>query len=271
MNDRSFESRYGPWAVITGASDGIGREFAKELARRGLNLVLIARRADELNALCRDLSARHAVECCSLALDLSTPAGCDAVVQFTRELDVGCLVAAAGFGTSGPLVESILQTEREMIAVNCTAVLDLSWHFARRFAQRGRGGIVLMSSLVAFQGAGRAANYAATKAWVQAFSEGLQIELKPLGVDVLSVAPGPVASGFGARARMEMGRAMPAGLVPAEALDALGRQGLVRPGGLSKLLGWSLATMPRSGRVFVMSRIMGRFSRRDIIDPSRAN
>lgn len=261
MNSRDFDSRYGPWAVVTGASSGIGREFASELAARGFNVALISRRAEELGLICRQLSARHGVECCSFAADLATRSGREAIHRLTQELDVGLLVAAAGFGTSGNLIDSALEAEREMIAVNCEAVLDLSWHFARRLVQRGRGGIILLSSLVAFQGTARAANYAATKAWVQAFAEGLHIELKPLGVDVLSVAPGPVDSGFGARARMDMGTAMPARLVPSEALEALGRRRLVRPGGQSKLLGWSLATMPRPWRVLVMSRIMDQFTR----------
>jgi len=257
MKEVAFQRRYGSWAVVTGASDGIGREFARELAGRGLNLVLVARRQAELQSLCRELSAEHGVECTAHAIDLSTRAGCLAVAQLSEELDVGLLVAAAGFGTSGNFIDESLETERNMLAVNCAAVLDLTWHCARRFAARGRGGVVLLSSIVAFQGVGRSANYAATKAWVQTFAEGLQMELGPVGVDVVAVAPGPVTSGFGARAKMDLGRAMPASLVAGEALDALGRRGLVRPGGLSKLLGWSLATMPRWGRVRVMSRIMG--------------
>jgi short-subunit dehydrogenase len=132
----------------------------------------------------------------------------------------------------------------------------MSWHFARRFASQARGGLVLLSSIVAFQGVGRSAHYAATKAWVQTFAEGLQLELKHKGVDVVAVAPGPVESGFAERARMDLGNAMPASTVALETLDALGKRGFVRPGRLSKLLGWSLATMPRWGRIHVMTRIM---------------
>jgi short-subunit dehydrogenase len=257
MNRAAFQTQFGPCAVVTGASDGIGREFARQLAKRGMKLVLVARRHAELQALCRELAAAHGVECVAHAIDLASPSAGTTIAQLTEALDVGLLVAAAGFGTSGNFIEQSLETERSMLALNCDAVLTMSWHFARRFATQSRGGLVLFSSIVAFQGVGHSANYAATKAWVQTFAEGLQVELNGQGVDVVAVAPGPVASGFGERAQMDLGNAMPASKVAAETLDALGERGFVRPGGLSKLLGWSLATMPRWGRVRVMSRIMG--------------
>ena len=140
-----------------------------------------------------------------LAADLSSPGEAARVERETRDLDVGLLFAAAGFGTSGPFVEADLELELDMIDVNCRALVQSTHGFAKRFVARGRGGVVLMSSLVAFQGVPRAAAYAATKAFVQTFAEGLARELKPLGVDVLASAPGPVMSGFGARAGMAIG------------------------------------------------------------------
>ena len=118
--------------------------------------------------------------------------------------DVGLLIASAGFGTSGPFVDGRLDEELGMIDVNCRAVAALSHAFGRRFVDRKGGGIVLISSLVAFQGVPRAANYAATKAYVQSFAEALRLELKPLGVDVIASAPGPIRSGFATRASMTM-------------------------------------------------------------------
>ena len=117
---------------------------------------------------------------------------------------MGLFVASAGFGTSGPLLECDLNQELNMVDVNCRALLQLSVLFGRRFAARGRGGLVLLSSLVAFQGVPRSANYAATKSYVQTLAEGLHLELAARGVDVLASAPGPVLSGFGARSRMKM-------------------------------------------------------------------
>ena len=110
-----------------------------------------------------------------------------------RDLDVGLLVAAAGFGTSGPFLDSDLTQELEMLDVNCRALLSQSLHFGRRFAERGRGGLILLASLVGFQGAPFSANYAATKAYVQSLAEALHVELALRGVDVLASAPGPAA------------------------------------------------------------------------------
>ncbi len=204
-NLRSLLCRYGPWAVVTGASDGIGRAAVEELARQGFGVVLVARRAAALEDLARLLEARHGVATRVLSVDLSSPDQAARVERETRDLDVGLFFAAAGFGTSGPFVEADIEPELNMIDVNCRALVQSTHGFARRFVARGRGGIVLMSSLVAFQGVPRAADYAATKAFVQTFAEGLAREIKPLGVDVLASVPGPVVSGFGARAGMAIG------------------------------------------------------------------
>jgi short-subunit dehydrogenase len=171
-------------------------------------------------------------------------------------LDVGLLVAAAGFGTSGPFLGANLEEELSMVDVNCRAVVAMSLLFGRRLAGRRRGGLVLMSSLVAFQGVPKAANYAATKAHVQSLAEALRIELGPLGVDVLACAPGPIQSGFAARANMRMSMAATPEIVAAATLESLGNRTTVRPGLLSKLLEYSLAMLPRWGRVRVMSLVM---------------
>ncbi len=254
--DAAWLDRYGPWVVVTGASDGIGRAFAHSLAEAGLNLVLVARREHELVELASQLTRDHGVEGLVVPVDLGCPTGVAELIARTSSLDVGLLVAAAGFGTSGRFLDAQVATELEMIAVNCGAVAALSHHFGSCFARRGRGGLVLMSSIVAFQGVPRAANYAATKAYVQTLAEGLREELAPLGVHVLACAPGPVDSGFGRRANMRLGGAATPAVVASKSLRALGRWGTVRPGFLSKLLGWSLALLPRWGRVRVMTGIM---------------
>ena len=202
---QNFKKRYGEWAVITGASSGIGRASAVELAGIGLNLVLIARHQAELEKLARELSDQHGVQTRVVASDLATLSGIKNVATEAKDLDVGLLVTAAGFGTTGPFLEATIEDEFAMLDVNCRAVLALSLHFGRRLAQRGRGGVVLFGSLVGFQGTPHAAHYAATKAYIQTLGEALHLELARQGVDVLVSAPGPVKSGFAARARMEMG------------------------------------------------------------------
>src|SRR6478609_9058129 len=171
LRQNRFRDQYGPWAVVTGASSGIGKEIALRLAASGLNLILVARRQDLLENVALDLSGRNGIETRVIAADLATKAGIEAVVAGSRDLDVGLLVAAAGFGTSGPFLESDLTQELEMLDVNCRALLSQSLYFGRRFAERGRGGLILLASLVGFQGTPFSAHYAATKAYVQSLAE----------------------------------------------------------------------------------------------------
>ncbi|MFM2449533.1 MAG: hypothetical protein RIS44_1983 [Pseudomonadota bacterium] len=248
--------RYGSWAVVTGASDGIGRAFAVELARQGFNLVLVARRTTLLESLAGELMRTHGVVCRVFTADLAETQAVSSLLAWTSDLDVGLLVAAAGFGTSGPFLSAPLDRECNMVAVNCTAVLMLSQGYGQRFAARGRGGLVLMSSLLGFHGTPFAANYAATKAYVQSLAEGLRVEWAPLGVDVIASAPGPIRSGFAARADLHMSASLAPEVVARATLNALGHRTTVRPGWLSKLLGWSLAMLPRWGQVMVITQVM---------------
>ena len=167
--------KYGPWALVTGARDGIGQAFARHLAAQGLHLVLVARREPALASLATELTQAHGVQCRVLSADLSNLEAVHRLAHATSDLDVGLLVAAAGFGTSGPLVD-----------LNCTGVLALASHLGPRLVARGRGGVVFMSSLLAFHGTPRAANYAATKAYVQTLAEGLRVEWAAHGVDVIA-------------------------------------------------------------------------------------
>ncbi|MBK6688522.1 MAG: SDR family NAD(P)-dependent oxidoreductase [Deltaproteobacteria bacterium] len=257
---RRLREQYGPWAVVTGASDGIGRAFARALAEAGVHLVLVARREVALQSLAAELSGLGG-EARVIAADLSSDAGVRRVVEGTADLPVGLLVAAAGFGTSGNFLAGDLDEELTMIDVNCRAVAALAHHFGRRFEAQNRGGLVLLSSLLAFQGVPRAANYAATKAYVQSLAEGLRVELGPRGVAVIASAPGPISSGFATRARMKMSMAGTASEVADGTLRALGKMGTVRPGFLSKLLEWSLATLPRWGRTRVLAKVMAGMTR----------
>jgi len=256
MPTAAFADRYGPTALVTGASSGIGRALAWEAARRGLDVVLVARRAAALHELADDVSARHGVRAEVRAHDLADPAAPARLAEETADRDIGLLIAAAGFGTSGALAEAPLAAEREMLQVNCGAVVELAATLGARMVHRGRGGIVLLSSIVAFQGAPNAAHYAATKAYVQTLAEGLHAELAPRGVDVLAAAPGPVASGFGDRAGMTLRFAVEPAVIAPRILDALGRRSTTAPGLSSRLLRDGLAPLPRWARTRIMGHVM---------------
>lgn len=254
---RRLREKYGPWAVVTGASSGIGRELAEQLAQAGLNLLIHSRQLDELEKIAAEWRGRWGIEVQAVAADLSEPAGAAKIIAAAEGLPVGLLIASAGFGTSGLFIRSQLEAEIAMLQTNCAAVLTLSHHFSKAFAEQGRGGIILMSSIVAFQGVPNAAHYAATKAYIQSLAEALAIELKPLGVDVLAAAPGPVRSGFGQRADLRMDLALTPQQVGAPILEALGRRKTVLPGRLTKFLVYSLRALPRWGKVRIMQQVMG--------------
>lgn len=248
--------RYGAYAMVTGASEGIGACFAEELAKAGMNVVLVARREDRLNALAKELEARFQVLCPVITADLSSQVQLSNLLQVTDSLDIGLLVCNAGFGTSGNFLDSDLDIEMNMLGVNCVALTQMVHHFGRKFKSKGAGGVVLLSSIVATQGVARSAHYAASKAYVQSLGEGLQQEWQGSGLDLLLVAPGPVDTGFAKRAQMQLGKAASPEVVAVQSLQALGRQKIIHPGWMAKLMALALSASPRSIRVKIMSAIM---------------
>ncbi len=251
-----------PWALVTGASEGIGRAVAKRLAAAGYNLVISARRTGLLRELELDLTEGSPCNVRVVGADLATSEGIAQLYDETSDIPISCVVLAAGFGTGGRFLDSDIETELRMIDLNCRSVVDATYRFAGRMRERGiRGSIVLFSSLVAFQGVPHAANYAATKGFVQVFAEGLMHELAPHGISVLAVAPGPVNSGFADVAGMTMGKAGTPDEVAEGVIAKLGSSATIRPGFLSKALEYSLFSLPRRGRTAIMKQVMAGMTR----------
>lgn len=249
--------KYGQWAVVTGSSSGIGKAFAEQLAEAGFNIVLSARRLNLLQDIASELQSRYGIETKIVEGDLTDAQTVENLLRETKNLNVGLAVMNAGFGTSGDFLQSNLDKELEMLDLNCKTLFILTHHFSKRFTAQKRGGIILLSSIVAFQGVPFAAHYAATKAYVQTLGEAISIEVKPFGVDILVAAPGPVKSGFGERADMDLGNAIdPTTIIP-EILRALGKKSIVFPGMWTKFLTWSLRTVPRWGKIRIMKQVMG--------------
>lgn len=253
--------KYGNWAIITGASSGIGLELAHCLADAGFNLVLNARDINKLQEVEKILQSSYNVKVKVIAADASQHDAIDKITTETSQLNIGLLVVSAGYGTSGLFINSSLPSEINMLRVNCEALLSLTHYFSQKFAQQSRGGIILMSSMVAFQGVPYSANYAATKAYVQSLAEALAVELKPYNVDVLAVAPGPVSSGFEERANMKMSMSLKPSDIGVPILKALGKKTTVLPGLLTKVLVYSLRTVPRWGKIKIMQKVMGGMTR----------
>ena len=187
----SFAERYGPWALVAGASDGVGAEFAHELARRGVSVVLLARRQGVLDEVAASIRAASGVETRTVAVDLADPDATARVRAATAGLDVGFLVYCAGADPGhATLLDSPIDRATSMVQRNCTAPLQMVHHFAPAMVARGRGGIVILGSAAGFAGAPNMVAYAASKAFDMVMAEALWAELHEQGVDVLGLILG---------------------------------------------------------------------------------
>jgi len=165
-----LKNKYGEWAMVTGASSGIGLELTRQLASAGFNLIINSRQLDKLQAVEKELKSNFSIEIIVVDADVSENAGVEKLIHQTKGLKVGLIIHSAGYGTSGFYVDIPLASEINMLRVNCEAVLSLTHYFGNQFKQKNRGGIILLSSLVAFQGVPYSANYAASKAYIQSFA-----------------------------------------------------------------------------------------------------
>ncbi len=194
--------RFGPWALVTGASSGIGREFARQLAANGLNLILVARRLSILNEVGQDLTARYGIQCQCVPVDLASPDFLAPIAEATDDRDVGLVVSNAGEMVLGELLGSTHEALLAEMRVNAESHLRLTRHFGQRLAARGRGGILLVSSVAGLQPVPFIANYSATKSYVLILGEAVHHELAPKGVNVTVLVPGatdtPMLTRFGA-------------------------------------------------------------------------
>jgi uncharacterized protein len=255
----------GRWALVTGASAGIGRVFARSLAARGMRLVLTARREDRLRELAAELERDHGAEVVAVPLDLGSPS---APAELWREATAGraihLLVNNAGFGAQGRFDQVPLERQLEMLQVNCGALLELC-HLALPAMRDARaGGIINVSSIAAFQPVPQLATYAASKAFVLSLSEALWVENRPRGVRVLALCPGRTPTEFQevagtGTAEGAFGFRTPEQVVES-GLTAMERGRSYDVPGLENLAAtWAVRALPRSSVTRAMKRVMKRF------------
>ena len=237
MTERATTTK--PIALVTGASLGIGEQFARLLAERGNDLVLVARDAGRLEALAKELEAKHGNHCEVLAADLTVAEERRVVEQ--RVADVDVLVNNAGFGSFGNCFELDVDTEDRQIQLNVVALMRLTHAAARGMVARGRGGILNVASLAGFQPTPNNATYAATKAFVLSFSQAVHEELKGTGVAVSVLAPGFTHTEFQARSDFDP-KSVPGFLwqeaepVARAGLDGLAKnRAVIVPGAMNKV------------------------------------
>lgn len=211
-------------AIITGASSGLGREFAILHAKRGGDVIITARREAELQALKAELERSHKITAHVVAADLGTPEGIDAVCACASALDVvpSVLINNAGFGGQGRHIDRDLEVEQAMIDLNVKSLVALSHRIGRQMAAAGRGRILNVGSTAGFVPGPNQAVYFATKAFVNSFSQALDQELRPQGVTCTVLAPGYVETGFAAAADLEGTEMVNAGGAQAAAVARLG-------------------------------------------------
>jgi uncharacterized protein len=246
---------YGAWAVVAGASEGLGAAFAQALAARGLHLLLVARRAPELQAVAQRLQAAHQVEVRTLCADLGSPDAASQLAEAARDIDLGIGVYNAAFSCVGPFLDSPLEQALRVVDVNVRGPLQFVHAVAPAMVARGRGAIVLMSSLAGLQGAPHLAAYAASKAFNTNLAESLWAELRPSGVDVLASCAGAIRTpGYWKTSRGDAPGTMDPEQVAAQTLAALGKGPRLVPGGLNKLAALVMTRLlPRRMAIHLMA------------------
>lgn len=261
-------ARYGPWALVAGASDGVGAAFAEAVAAGGLNVVLLARRGYLLQAVAERIAVRTGRQTRAITVDLAAPDAAASVTAATADLDIGLLIYCAGGDADfTPFLDNSLEAAERMLARNCLVPMQLCHHYGKTMASRGRGGVIILSSGAAFVGAPNMAVYGATKAFDMIFAEGLWAELNECGVDALGVILGETDTPSLRSIRHARGIARPDEPVPGAAsvdevvgaaLASLGRKPTVMAGRQIRRGARLISPLPRS----LLVRLMIRMSRR---------
>jgi len=255
---QAFAERYGPWAIVTGASSGIGEALAVALGQRGVSPVLVARRADELERVAAQIRIRGG-GADILALDLAQPESAVTLEQRTADRDVGLVVCNAGINPEGEFEELSLAAHERILAVNVRAPVLLARMFLPRLVPRRRGGFLITGSIEGFVGFPHSATYSASKAFVRAFAEALWEEYRHHGIDVLGLAPSATdtpllrRNGFEPK---ELPGLMTAEAVAEYALDNLPNGPIAVPGWTNRLMATALRHTPRRILLPVLGKAM---------------
>jgi uncharacterized protein len=236
----TLKEKYGQWALITGPSSGIGEEFARYLASKGLNLVLVARRKERLERLLNELKKENGIDIAIAPLDLKDEKFIDTLKGITNNKEIGILINNAGFGLNGEFVDLDVETEADMVKVNCIAPTILTHHFVKPMVQRRKGAIIFLGSVVACQPTPYMTTYAATKVFNAFMGDALWYELKKYNIDVLTLNPGGTETEFQRISNAATGPTpRTVKQVVNTAMNALGKKPSVIDGFLNKIMGTS--------------------------------
>ena len=245
-----LKKKYGDWALVTGASSGIGKEFARQLAQQGINVVMVARREQLLDELAKELRGNFKVEARVIALDLLESGAITKLYDAVSDLDIGLLIPAVGVDEMGLFLEKDYSCLNRMLTLNMQIPTEIVHAFGKKMATRKRSGIILISSLFAYQGIPHFAGYAASKAYILTLGEALKVELAKQGIDVLVLSPGLTDTPFSQSMKINFSRlpmiAQKPATVAKTGLRSIGRKTTVVSGFLNKFYAWENRLIPRS-------------------------
>jgi len=230
---------YGSWALVTGASSGIGEAMARHLAGAGLNVVVAARRIDRLTTLADELRSTTGVKVRPVQVDLSTEDGIELLDKAVADIDLGVVVANAGSAHPGSFLRASADEQLDVLQLNVATPLEMFHRFGGRLVAQGRGAMIVTGSTSAFSGVSMLANYAATKAYVGTLAEGLHREWAGAGVDVAVVHPGPTRTEMAEMDGVDFGAVPTVWMSPEQVAKAtfrgLGRRAVIIPGAVNRM------------------------------------
>lgn len=260
---KRLTERYGPWALVTGASSGIGEAYARRLASDGMNVVIAARRVERLDQIAADLRRRHAVEVRTVEADLATSLGVETIAKAVADVDVGLIVSNAGSAHPGHFLASTVEEQLDTVRLNVTTTVEVAHVLGERLVARGNGALIFTGSTAAFAGVANLANYAAAKAFVGTFAEGLSREWHKQGVDVMVVHPGPTRTEMVQMDGVDFGAVPMNWMTPEQvvkkSLKALGRKTVLVPGAANKIQRFIFTRLlPRRTTSAIWGALMGR-------------
>ena len=254
------KKRFGPWALVTGASSGIGKEFAQQIAASGINIVLVARREDLLKEVGVEFSKRYGVEHRVVVLDVSREDFIRQLASATDDLDIGLVVSNAGTGNPGEFLKLDRQLLEDTLRLNTMSHLDIAHYFGGKLAERRRGGLILVGAMGAENGIPCMANDGGAKAYVHSLGEALHYEFKPLGVYVTVLAAGVTNTAVLEKFALDP-KTMPTKPMSVEQCVSEGLSGLVKnhsrivPGRLNRILN---ALVPASLARKMLADLLGK-------------
>lgn len=263
----NYADKYGQWALITGGSAGIGLALAKQAASCGMDIILVARRAELLAQAHEAIQEQYNVKVKIIELDLTSDAALDKLFDETKNLDVGMLVPNAGIELNGLFINTSLEKNIKLLGLNIEVLMALAHHYGRMMAAKNKGAILLVSSGFGYQAIPHIANYSASKAFILSLGEALNVEFKEFGVDVTVLSPGLTKTSMTDNSTINFKKlpvlSMAPDVVARIGFGSLGNKATVIAGYLNKVYVWQNRFVPRSLPVKLFGLLVRRAIRKE--------